>query len=193
MRKIRHREFGATSVEYALLVGLVAVGIISSAVVLKGKMAGALDGNVASMGTPSLSSTMGYFTADKAIDGEYSIEYAPPYKGMMAHSNGNVEEWWQDDLGQNFKVTKIRFFPRADCCTTRQNGAYLMLSKTPFPATLSAALGDSSIARVQMSVPDANPITLTFEGEGRYFRLWQATDWVQVPEIEIYGGATGTS
>jgi len=84
------------------------------------------DGKVVSEGKGVTSScgSCGYPAAPNVIvNGKAEIRAHP---GEW-HSTGSNLDWIEIDLGQDYPVSKVVFYNRADCCQERSNGAVLTL------------------------------------------------------------------
>jgi len=84
------------------------------------------DGKVVSEGKGVTSScgSCGYPAAPNVIvNGKAEIRAHP---GAW-HSTGSNLDWIEIDLGQDYPVSKVVFYNRADCCQERSNGAVLTL------------------------------------------------------------------
>ena len=67
--------------------------------------------NVAPVGTATQSSQLGAFGPELAIDGNYA---------NFTHTlNTDDNATWEDDLGQEFAISKIVLYNRTDCCGSR--------------------------------------------------------------------------
>lgn len=185
-------ERGATSVEYGLMIGLLAIGIIGAVVGLQERVSGTFEKAtiISTSGTAKASSTLIWSDgvvgdALKAIDGKYNGNY---HQGGVTHTaGGGPTQWWEVDLQVNSNVRKIKIFPRTDCCSDRLSQAYVMMSETPFPSTQAAALADPAILRTQLGTTNADPIDIALSGAARYVRIWATIGTVELTEVEVYG------
>lgn len=73
-------------------------------------------GNVAMRGKATQSSTGGYATADKAIDGSRDGDY---HHGSCTHTRSEPQPWWSVDLFAQESVLSVKITNRADCCSKR--------------------------------------------------------------------------
>jgi len=52
------------------------------------------------------------------------------YKGGKPsefHSRGGQGYWWKVDLGKEYPVSKVVYYNRTDCCSSRSNGMKFQL------------------------------------------------------------------
>lgn len=185
-------ERGATSVEYGLMIGLLAIGIITAVVGLQGRVSSTFEKAtiISTAGTARESSTLIWSDgvvgdAFKAIDGKYIGNY---HAGGVTHTaGGGPGEWWEVDLQLSSNVRKIKIFPRTDCCGDRLTGAYVMLSEEPFPTTQAEALANPSIIKTQLGTTTSDPIDVAISGPARYVRVWATLSTIELTEVEVYG------
>lgn len=70
--------------------------------------------NLALNGTASQSSTYNDATANRAIDGDSNGNYD---NGSVAHTENQVNPWWEVDLLDDSEIDRITIHNRTDCCT----------------------------------------------------------------------------
>ena len=151
--------------------------------------------NVALGKTASLSSVGFSGAASFGNDGNTSGVYGYA-AGSVFHTGTNAQQgWWQVDLGANFSVSSVNLWNRTDCCAARDSNLWVLVSATPFPATLAAALADSTITKVQMSGVVGTPTSVNFPTvpSGRYVRVWQPiNEWLHLAEVQVMAASAGT-
>lgn len=88
----------------------------------------------------------------KAIDGTIASR---PWPNLYASPTNQNTEWWELDLGQEYLVTEINYYNRADCCQDRAKG-------------MKMTFGNNNKTPVSVKDPDsgANTQTLTFKTGG---------------------------
>lgn len=178
------------------MVGLLGIGIIGATTTMRSKISSTFDSvrtgseNVALAGTASQSSTRyAASTADRGNDGNrFSDFYASNPVGAIVHTNANPNEWWQVALTQSYNVQGVTIYNRTDGGDGRLSNAWVMVSPTPFPASLATALADPTIAKVQLGDTSGDVIvTAGVSGNGQYVRVWLSTaDYLNVGEVEVY-------
>ncbi len=190
------RERGATAVEYALMVGLIGMGIIGATSTMRTKISSTFDSvrtggeNVALAGSASQSSTRyANSTADRGNDGNrFSDFYASNPVGAIVHTNANPNEWWQVALAKSYKVQGVTIYNRTDGGAERLSNAWVMVSPTPFPASISTAIADSTISKVQLGdMTGQYVVSAPVSGTGQYVRVWLSdANYLNVGEVEVY-------
>ncbi|MEM9722582.1 MAG: sialate O-acetylesterase, partial [Bacteroidota bacterium] len=102
--------------------------------------------NLAYQRSASQSSTYGMGTADLAVDG--NIIGTSPWTPDLAHTQKELQPWWQVDLGGSSTIEQVRIFNRNDCCAGRLNNFSIFVSEEPFPgnATLTSLQNDPRVA-----------------------------------------------
>jgi pilus assembly protein Flp/PilA len=190
VRTLRRNELGATAVEYALMVGLIGIGIIASVTTLRGRVSDTFDRATIVSNSGTASQTSFYIaggSAEKAIDGDRQASWnlVDPYR--LIHTLNGPSEWWQVDLQVSQNVRKIRIYNREEaCCWSYINNAYVMISPNPFPSSMAAAIADPTIVKQQVSTAQSGKIDIAISGTGRYVRIWHANNYLTFGEFEVY-------
>ena len=81
--------------------------------------------NVAPLGIATQSSTGSGGVASRANDGNTNQAWGG---GSVAHTNGNVGEWWQVELADVTSIESVHFWGRNDCCQNRSDDFNLIIS-----------------------------------------------------------------
>lgn len=112
-----------------------------------------------------------------AVDGDLET-------GNQTDATGT--QWWEVDLGQQFKVDHIVLYPFPHAPDGIQ-GARILLSKKPFPDGPVPSPASKKIKEWKVkTVKERTRISL--EGKtGRYLRIQQQSGWVGMLEVEVMG------
>ncbi|PSL46360.1 putative secreted protein (Por secretion system target) [Chitinophaga niastensis] len=105
--------------------------------------------NVALNKVTSQSSTVNSGASSRAVDGNTDGNF---FNNSVTHTDLQVENWWQADLGQSYVIDSIRIWNRTDCCGDRLRGFYLFVSDNVFSGnTLLSAFSQSGVTAYQMA------------------------------------------
>lgn len=121
--------------------------------------------------------------SSKAVDGNTSQVFS---QNSMALTNVGPNQFWQVDLGGNFKISNIRIFNRTDCCSERIVGAMVQILGQDGKVVAQTAINQSSPT---YDIPIAQMASIT-GGVGRFVRIIsapKADNYLQLAEVEVYG------
>ena len=121
--------------------------------------------------------------SSKAVDGNTSQVFS---QNSMALTNAGPNQFWQVDLGGNFKISNIRIFNRTDCCSERIVGAMVQILGQDGKVIAQTAINQSSPT---YDIPIAQMASIT-GGVGRFVRIIsapKADNYLQLAEVEVYG------
>lgn len=143
--------------------------------------------NVASNRTARQSSTAQNGEASRAVDGNTSGDWSDD---SVTHTASEQDPWWEVDLTDNYRITKVEVWNRTDCCSERLDN---------FSVSVSDTRGDpkpfSGLRRLNPATP--NPISFTGDSIGRYVRVQlHRAGVLSLAEVRVTGagltGAVGT-
>ncbi len=169
-------ERGATAVEYALMVGLIGVGITAAASSLQTKTSATFNKvlveNLA-LNKPSTQSTL-YSVGYASIVNNGQTDETP---WNFNHTRREANPWWEVDLESVRKIDSIDVLPRLYCCVYRLTDFTIVISPTPIVAsTAAAALSAPGVSSATFSNPAGMAATKNFPfpagTKGRYVRIW---------------------
>ncbi len=145
--------------------------------------------NLALQGSATQSSefnSTGFFSADKAIDGDLSGSNSA---GSLTHTATEAGAWWELDLGRVVDIDTIRVWNRTDCCSDRLADFHVMVSEQPFAST------NVNLTRAQNGVLDfhttgtaGRQTDIKVAEQGRYVRVQLAgNNPLQLAEVQVFG------
>ena len=145
--------------------------------------------NLARGGSASQSSTLDLgldFSASNAIDGVRGGNFPA---NAIAHTEGDVEAWWQIDLGARYNLSEVVIFNREDCCADALRDYHLFVSDTPFAGeSVTASLGQSGVSSFYTAGVSPRENAIGLNRTGRYLRIQlTAAEYLQLAEVEVYG------
>jgi len=139
----------------------------------------------------SQSSTLGNYTASRAIDGNTVGTYD---SGDLAHTGNGPNDlnqpWWQVDLGAPRRLDTIRLFNRTDCCADRMSNFYVFVSDVPFTgATVAASQAQQGVDAFHTPGQMGRPTAIPINRNGRYIRVQLAGngETINMAEVEVIG------
>jgi len=128
-----------------------------------------IPGNLAEGMTATQSSTAWGGTPDRAVDGNTSGSWG---SGSLTHTEEQVNQpWWQVDLGTSEWIGSVELFNRTDCCSERLTDPVVLLSDTPLPDSLDAALATPGVVSVKYDGTVGESALLEVAGHKRYVRV----------------------
>ncbi len=144
--------------------------------------------NIALRKTATQVSTYGSADASRAVDGNFDGVYG---NGSVAHTNALApNDWWQVDLGQVTKISDAVIWNRTDCCESRMDSIYVLISSTLFASSnLATTLADASIWRIKLDGKKLPNVVFSPNTMGRYLRIqnarYDATS-LNIAEVEVF-------
>jgi hypothetical protein len=125
--------------------------------------------------------------ASNAVDGNTNGSFPA---GSVTHTVGQLNPWWQVDLGSTVAITSLSIWNRTDCCPDRLNDFWVFVSDTPFgvndtPTTLAFRAGTANYH--QSSYPNPS-VTLPWNALGRFVRIQLAGfNYLSLAEVQVFG------
>lgn len=142
--------------------------------------------NVARVGTATVRNTLGSSPGaevlnDGNLDGIYD-------NGTVWHSS-NSFSWANIELLQEEMIKEVTVYPRTDCCNTRLNGVYILVSDVPFSdpdLSLAQLIAEADFAHeIPTNYNSTDPYTVTVNTLGRHVRLKANSEFMNLAEIEV--------
>ncbi len=145
--------------------------------------------NLALQGTATQSSeynNTGFFSADKAIDGDLS---GSDRAGSLTHTATEAGAWWELDLGRVVDIDTIRVWNRTDCCTDRLSDFHVLVSEQPFASTnLNNTLAQSGVLDFHTTGNAGRQTDVKVATQGRYVRVQlSGTNALHIAEVQVFG------
>lgn len=108
-------------------------------------------------------------------------------EGSYNHTKQEEYPWVEIDLGDVYKVTKIRLLARKDCCRYRMRNARVFLSNNPVSAyDTPGYIWEASVGTGIVELVNEN-----ITGSGRFLRVYNKNlsvgDYSHWAEIEVWG------
>jgi len=150
-------------------------------------------------GKTASSSANGYgTTAAAAVDGNIDGNY---FDGSVADTAGtSAQDYWEVDLGASGTIQTVNLFNRTDCCATRLNNFYVLVSQTSMDGqSLAQLLANPAVTQVYTAntgyVMGNSPQLYAVDVggvQGRYVRVQLAgTNQLALAEVQVMGWAAG--
>ena len=137
-------------------------------------------------------------TAAAAVDGNIDGNY---FDGSVAVTAGaNAQDYWEVDLGAVGTLQSVNIFNRTDCCATRLNNFYVLVSQSSMDGqSLAQLLANPAVTQVYTAntgyVMGNSPQLYSVNVgavQGRYVRVQLAgTNQVALAEVEVMGWPAG--
>jgi hypothetical protein len=156
-------------------------------------------GKTASAAEPGYGST-----AAEAVDGNIDGNF---HDGSVTDTAGNsAEDYWEVDLGAVGTIETVNLFNRTDCCATRLNNFYVLVSQTSMDGqSLAQLLANPAVAQVYTTTtgyvmgnsPQLYSVSaggsVSIGGvQGRYVRVQLAgTNQLALAEVQVMGWPAG--
>uniref|UniRef100_A0A8C1LIP0 Fucolectin tachylectin-4 pentraxin-1 domain-containing protein n=1 Tax=Cyprinus carpio TaxID=7962 RepID=A0A8C1LIP0_CYPCA len=141
------------------------------------------EGNLASNGSTTQSSTSGDWFAERAIDGNRGLH--EQYKGGCSSTLAETNPWWRLDLNNVYSVSRVVVTNRIDCCVEKINGAEIRIGNS-----LENNGNNNPICAVIPAIPAGESYSFSCGGmEGRYVNLIIPGDMktLTLCEVEVFG------
>lgn len=139
-------------------------------------------------GKPSSQSSTGYGgTADRGNDDNTNGDWSG---NSIAHTNTELNPWWQVDLQASYAIDHIEIWNRINsCCIGRMVNFYVFVSDVPFVSTdLNTTLNQQGVwSNFNAAYPNPS-LSVAVNRTGRYIRLQlagQAT--INLAELKVFG------
>jgi hypothetical protein len=154
-----------------------------------------------SYGKTASTSQSGYgTTAAAAVDGNIDGNY---FDGSVAITAGsNAQDYWEVDLGAVGTVATVNLFNRTDCCATRLNNFYVLVSQTSMDGqSLAQLLANPAVTQVYTAntgyVMGNSPQLYSVNigaVQGRYVRVQLAgINQLSLAEVQVMGWPAGAN
>jgi YVTN family beta-propeller protein len=137
-------------------------------------------------------------SAAAAVDGNIDGNF---FDGSVSDSAGNnAQDYWEVDLGAVATIQTVNLFNRTDCCATRLNNFYVLVSQTSMDGqSLAQLLANSAVTQVYTAntgyVMGNSPQLYSVNVgavQGRYVRVQLAgTNQLALAEVQVMGWAAG--
>jgi hypothetical protein len=137
-------------------------------------------------------------TAAEAVDGNIDGIFAD---GSVADTAGNnAQDYWEVDLGAVGTIQTVNLFNRTDCCATRLNNFYVLVSQTSMDGKpLAQLLANTAVSQVYTAntgyVMGNSPQLYSVSVgavQGRYVRVQLAgTNQLALAEVQVMGWPAG--
>ncbi|BAX80686.1 hypothetical protein ALGA_2359 [Labilibaculum antarcticum] len=148
--------------------------------------------NYAFEGSASQSSLYGSGIAPRAVDGNISGDWSD---NSVTHTQNNLQEWWQVDLGAQENVDYVNIYRRTNCCPDRLQNFYVLLSDNDLQSvSLTDALHDPTVESYYV-VGDPSDLKriLTSGNTFRYVKIQlSGTNYLSLAEVEVMGCTSQT-
>lgn len=144
------------------------------------------------LGMPSEQSTTWVGIAARANDGNTSGDWN---NNSVTHTAGDVQPWWQVDLGQLRQIGTIKIWNRTDCCPERLSNFYLLVSDNPFTSgNLAETLAQSGVSAYQITNTVNVQTQISVNRSGRYVRVQLINqDYLSLAEVEVFGSSSNSN
>ena len=144
--------------------------------------------NIAINGTASQSSTSYGGIASRAIDGNTDGTWNNASVTATDY-NQRTSPWWQVDLGQSYKLTKINIYNRKEV-PERLTNYYVFVSDKPFSSSdINTTINESSWNSGLVSLTAGSPSIFNLNATGRYVRVQLKNhDYLSLAEVQIFAG-----
>jgi len=152
-----------------------------------------------SVGKTASASEIGYGSkAAEAVDGNVDGNFT---HGSVADTYGNnPQDYWEVDLGAVGTIQTVNLFNRTDCCGTRLNNFYVLVSQASMDGqSLAQLLANTAVTRVYTAntgfVMGNSPQLYSVNVgtvEGRFVRVQMAgTNQLALAEVQVMGWPAG--
>ncbi len=150
-------------------------------------------------GKPASATEIGYgSSASAAVDGNTDGNF---FDGSVADTAGNnAQDYWEVDLGAVGTIQTVNLFNRTDCCATRLNNFYVLVSSSSMDGqSLAQLLANPAVKRVYTAntgfvmgnSPQLYAVNLGAV-PGRYVRVQLAgTNQLALAEVQVMGWPAG--
>jgi hypothetical protein len=124
--------------------------------------------------------------AGRAVDGNNDGNFSA---NSVSHTNGQLQDWWEVDLGATYNIGSIKIWNRTDCCSERLSNFYVMVSEKPFSSSnVNESLAQYGIWGHHNSGTAGRTTEIKVNARGRYVRIQLAgTNWLHLAEVEVFG------
>lgn len=123
---------------------------------------------------------------ERAVDGRTDGAFSS--RSVTHTAQPETQAWWQVDLGSSMPINSVELWNRTDCCSTRLQNYYLLVSDVPFGGTtLADALATPGVRAIRQTAVAGRPTAIPLNGTGRYVRIQLAsgTDPLSLAEVDV--------
>ena len=126
--------------------------------------------------------------ASYAVDGLTGGDRNNKYD-QMAHTDWDVNPWWEVDLQEVADIKEVQIYNRTDCCQDRLNNIYVFVSEKPFTSTdLEKTKTQTGVHKVLLNEAVGRPGKIAFNKKGRYVRIQSSKEgYFNIPEVKVMG------
>jgi len=120
---------------------------------------------------------------EHAVDGIHENRYI---------SNSNIDNWLVIDLATFVNIEEILIYNREDCCQERLENAVITVLMDPDDTDNNTMIVKGS-HKITADESQQSVISITFSGiptMGRFLRISQKFEYLQLSEVEVYGTLT---
>ena len=150
------------------------------------------ESNLALGKSVSQSSQYGDGVPEIAVDGNTSGSNVWGVNADLQHTQTESQPWWKVNLGSSSPLDSIRIFNRSNCCQSRLNNFYVLVSSIDFDANLEldTLLIDSTINAFHF--PGSAGLTETIDlsqvnGQFVAIKLSDTSVQMHMAEVEVFG------
>jgi hypothetical protein len=111
--------------------------------------------------------------AARAVDGNTDGNYG---NGSVTHTGGDLQEWWQVDLGAVTDIGKVVLYNRTDCCNDRLSNFDVLLSNDGINWQTATSFQGTAPPRTALPI----------DGAGRFVRVrLHGTNYLSLAEVQV--------
>jgi hypothetical protein len=127
--------------------------------------------------------------ASNAVDGNTDGNY---FDGSITHTLGDLNPWWQVDLGSSAAINTVTIWNRTDGCSDRMSDFWVFVSNTPFsPSDTPASLQNRAATWSTHQTAFPNPsVSIPVNTQGRYVRIQlggSGVSFLHLAEVQVFG------
>ncbi|MCE5209666.1 MAG: right-handed parallel beta-helix repeat-containing protein, partial [Chloroflexi bacterium] len=133
--------------------------------------------------------TPGVGAAKLAVDGNTDGNFS---HNSTTHTKKNYQAWWQVDLGSVQSISTIDVWNRTDCCGSRLQKFYVLVSDVPFKSTnLNKTRNQAGVSAFYVAGQGGRPTTIEVNRTGRYVRVQlTGTNYLSLAEVQVWGAGS---
>ena len=140
------------------------------------------------------SSLYGLGVSSLGVDGDLDGTRGPWSNASIIHTAREDQPWWQVSLPSLSEIQEVVMYNRTDCCQSRLNNFYVLVSDSPFPvnSTLDQLLANSSIQQFFFSGSAGNLESVPVNTTGQYVRIQSSSpqELLHFAEVQVWGCAS---
>jgi Secretion system C-terminal sorting domain/F5/8 type C domain len=135
--------------------------------------------NIAYLKNTSQSSTGYDGIASKVVDGNINGNWAGQ---SISHTLLSNSPWWRVDLANNYLIDEIRIYNRTDCCSSRLEGAKLLIANT-------YSTDPTQFVEIATLKSNYEQIYKNINLQGRYIMVYLpgSNKYLSLAEVQVYG------